>query len=144
MSFKYSGDPNANDRDKVRFLIGDTDADSPLLQDKEIAYLLVDGGTPNRAAVQGCLALAAKFARLMDESVGDVSKSYSQRSEAFFKLADKLRLLNSEKSVGIFAGGISDADKQKIEQDPDSVKPAFTRDLHDNLDIKPDLDPDNC
>ena len=143
MSFTYS-DPRNNDRDKVRFLIGDTNVNSPLLQDKEILYLIEEEVTTLRAAVAGALGLAAKFSRLMDESVGSVSKSYSQRAIAFRALAKDLSTRNSQKGVCAFAGGVSEADKEKSEQDPDSVKPSFTRDLHNSRDIDPLNDGDDC
>ena len=40
MSFSYSGDPSASTLDAARFLIGDTDADSPIMQDEEIQYII--------------------------------------------------------------------------------------------------------
>ena len=132
MKFSYSGDPRNSDKDKVRFLVGDTSATSPLLQDPEINYLLETEGTALSAAVAAAIGIAAKFARLMDESVGDVSKSYSQRHEHYLKLATSLRQRRAEKSVCPFAGGISESDNQITETDPDSIKPSFTRDLHDN------------
>jgi len=132
MSFSYSGDPSNSDKDQVRFLIGDTDANSPLLQDAEILYTLGDQGTVLSASVAACIGIAAKFARLMDESVGDVSKSYSQRQEHYTKLADSLRRRDAENSVCPYAGGISVADKETLNQNTDYVEPSFKRKTHDN------------
>ena len=40
MTWNYSGDPSLSSRDAVRFLIGDTDPNDPLVTDEEIAYAL--------------------------------------------------------------------------------------------------------
>lgn len=132
MAFSYSGDPRNSDKDKVRFLIGDTDANCPLLQDAEVLYLLEDQGTALAASVAAALAIAAKYSRMSDESVGDVSKSYSQRSEQFRKLSVDLRRRNAEKAVCPFVGGISEVDKESIQQNTDSVPSVFSKNLHNN------------
>ena len=41
MSFTYSGDPSASKLDEARFLIGDTDKASPIMQDEEINYIII-------------------------------------------------------------------------------------------------------
>ena len=132
MSFSYSGDPRKSDKDKVRFLIGDTDANYPLLQDAEVLYLIETQGTALAASVAAALAIAAKYSRMSDESVGDVSKSYSQRAEAYRKLSVDLRRRNAEKAVCPYAGGISEVDKDTTQQDPDVVPSVFTKNLHNN------------
>ena len=132
MSFSYSGDPLNSDKDKVRFLVGDTDAGSPLLEDAEVMYLIESEGTALAASIAAAIGIAAKFSRLMDESAGDVSKSYSQRHEHYLKLSSSLRQRNAEKCVVPFAGGISESDKTILETDTDVVQPSFTRDLHNN------------
>jgi hypothetical protein len=132
MTFSYSGNPQSNDKDKVRFLVGDTDANSPLLQNEEIDYLISSESNIIMAAVAGCLAIAAHFSRLTDESVGDVSKSYGQRAEHYRDLAKSLRQRNAEMSVCPYAGGISVSEKQNNAADTDRVSPSFTRELHDD------------
>lgn len=131
MAFSYSGDPSNSDKDKVRFLLGDTNKDAPLLQDGEIAFLITSQNTVIEAAVAGAQAIAAQFARLTDESVGDISKSYSQRVEHYRQLASDLRR-RANVAVAPYAGGISKDDKTNAEADTDRVQPRFTRDLHDN------------
>ena len=52
------------DRDKVRFLIGDTDNDFLMLEDSEIAYILTgEGDDVLKTASRCCLTIASKFAR---------------------------------------------------------------------------------
>lgn len=84
MTWTYSGDPSSHDRDKVRFLVGDTDTTDQLVSDEEIAYLLTEAGDPYRAAHDACMAIAAKFTRkAQSKSVGDLSISYADRAAAF-------------------------------------------------------------
>jgi len=132
MEFTYSGDPTKSTKDEVRFLIGDTDVNSPQLGDSEILYAISSEGNALLAAVACATALQARYSRLSDESVGDVSKSYSQRADAFEKLAKALRRRNAERSVCPYAGGISKADKETNVLDEDRVDNAFNKELHNN------------
>lgn len=104
MTWTYSGDPATCDRDAIRFTIGDTDSADELLTDEEIAYLLATCGSVQAAAINGCLTLAAKFSRLADKSIGDMSLSYSQRAANYLTLAKTLK--GSLGNVAVpFAGG---------------------------------------
>jgi hypothetical protein len=101
VTWTYTGDPNVSDRDKVRFLIGDTDTTDQLLSDEEIAWALDNtDDSIYQAAHDLCVSLAAKFARLAtSKSVGDLSLSYSDRSMAFYSLADRILDLASRRDV---------------------------------------------
>lgn len=92
MTWTYTGDPSVSTRDQIRFLIGDTDSTDPLLQDEEIEWTLTNaGGSIYQAAHDLCYALGSKFARLAtSKSVGDLSLSYQNRSDAFMKQAERL------------------------------------------------------
>lgn len=85
-------DPNNNARDKVRFLIGDTDTTDQLVSDEEIAYLLSEtGNSVYLAAHDACYAISSKFARMAtSKSVGDLSLSFANRAEQFAALAERL------------------------------------------------------
>lgn len=94
MAFTYGGDPSANNRDKVRFLIGDTDSTNPLLQDAEILFLFNEwNSNAYIAAAHACDSLAAKFAGKADnsKSVGDLSISTQ-----FGQQADRYRSLGAQ------------------------------------------------
>lgn len=99
MTWTYSGDPAANDRDAVRFLVADTDSTDPLISDEEIAYLISLFAEPPLAAVGAARAIAAKFSRDADQArtVGDLtlSQSLSQRSEQYHHLGDHLSGLSA-------------------------------------------------
>lgn len=125
MTWTYGGDPAANDRDKVRFLIGDTDTNDQQVSDEEIAYLLTSEGSVPGAAVAAVQALIAKFSRLVDKSVGDLSISYSQRVGQYEKLLRQLVQRRALRTGTPYAGGISESDKDTVEADTDRVRPEF-------------------
>jgi hypothetical protein len=94
MTFTYSGDPTTSLRNRVRFLINDTDTNDALFSDEELDYLISEWGTNVyeicRAA---CETLVSRFSRLADstsKSVGDisVSESYTSKSKQYQDLAD--------------------------------------------------------
>jgi len=94
MAWTYGGDPSANNRDKVRFLIGDTDTTNQLLQAAEITFLFNEwNSNAYVAAAHACDALAAKFAAKSDysRSVGELSLSTQ-----FGQQADRYRSLGAQ------------------------------------------------
>lgn len=94
MTFTYDGDPSESSLEEVRFLVGDTDKDEPLLQDEEIEYLLSVFPDPGEGpayitAAAAASAIAAKFSKQMDKSVGRLSIQYTQRHKQFVEMSDK-------------------------------------------------------
>lgn len=124
MTWSYTGDPSSSDKDTVRFLIGDTDTSSEQLSDEEIAYLITEHGSAQAAAIAGCEALQAKYARQADQKTGDISISYSQLSKHYQQLATTIRNRLSILATP-YAGGISYADRETDNTDTDRVDPAF-------------------
>lgn len=96
MGFTYTGDPAGNSRDKVRFLIQDTDSNNPHITDEEIAWLLTEWADVYDAAAQAADILAGSYAHKADysKSVGDLSlnETFSNQSTRFTQLATNLRL----------------------------------------------------
>ena len=130
MSWTYSGNPADSDKDAIRFLIGDIDTDDQLVSDEEIAWAQTQGSTYNAAAI--CArSIAAAFSRLADKTVDDLKINYSQKSIQYFKLANTLESKDAHKSLGVYAGGISVADKESNELDTDRVRPSFERGMTD-------------
>jgi hypothetical protein len=121
MAWTYSGDPTSSDRDKVRFLIGDTDTNDQLLQDGEIDYLITLKGSAEGAAYQACATLMAKYAREVDYAIGPEKAQASQRLENFKKVMESLRQLN----IGTYAAPSF--------QDPlaEGADPIFDIGMHD-------------
>ena len=132
MTWTYGGDPSANARDQVRFLIGDTDTGDQLLQDGEVNYCLGAEPNPMLAGARACEAISAKFARKVDRAVGDLKLQASQRSKQYRERAEELRRQGGLFFATPYAGGISISDKEATEADTDRVKPFFFRGMEDN------------
>ena len=128
MTWSYSGDPGASDLDAVRFLIGDTDTSQQQLSNEEITYLLTAGGTVRAAALAACRSLSAKYSRLVDQSTGSISISYSQLAKQYQALANDIR---SGAQVAPYAGGISKSDMESVASDSDRVG-GFSVGMHDS------------
>ena len=132
ISWNYSGDPSVSSKDAVRFLVGDTNPDEPLVQDEEIVYMLALETDPKGAAAAICEALSAKFATAVDMRLGDYSISMSQKAESFAARARQLRIASGIRIGVPYAGGISVSDKGAQEEDDDRVQPAFRRRMMNN------------
>lgn len=132
MSWTYDTALSTN-KDKVRFMLGDTESGDALLSDEEISAQLTSEGTVRAAAIACARALAARFARKAQQITDDIGASvrYGDRAQAYRDLADELRRSGALLAVAPFAGGISVAAKQAQVDDADRVAPAFTRDLHE-------------
>lgn len=78
MTWTYSGDPSSSSRDRLRFLIGDTDPDDPQITDEEVAAQLTISGGPVVAAAALARSLSAKYSRKIDKSIDGLSISFSQ------------------------------------------------------------------
>jgi hypothetical protein len=94
MAFTYV-DPSSSDRDKVRFLIQDTDSTDVHLQDAEITYLLTTWGNVFDAAIAAAEIISGQYAHKTNysRSIGDlsISESYGASAAEFRALADRLR-----------------------------------------------------
>jgi len=131
VAWSYSGDPSSSDRDRVRFLVGDTDALEPQIQNEEIDHLLAQGGGAELAAVHAAEALAAKYARRVSGSAGGISRSSSDLVEHYMTLARRLRAELAQFGAP-YAGGLSEAEKASDRADSDLVQPAFRRGMFDH------------
>lgn len=137
MSWTY--DPSmATEVDKVRFLIQDTVITRPLLQNEEIQFMLTQYPDYRMAAANCADVISAQYATKADgKTIGNLELSYRNIFLKYADLAKRLRM-QASKFVLPYAGGISTADKQTQEQDPDRVKPSFKRgQMNEKL---PDLD----
>lgn len=131
-NFTYTGAVDT-DLEKVRLIVGDISKNRPRLSDGEINFFLTEEGSVRRASVRAAESIAAIFADKVDQSVGKIRISFSQRFKHFTELAKRLsRNANQGSLAGAFSGGISKADKQTDENNSDFPKHFFTRDLHDS------------
>ena len=117
------------DNDFVRLKIGDTNKDDPQLQDEEIAVFL-DQYPPMYAAVYACRALAAKYTRQINRSIGRLKIDTADRAAAYLAMARSLQSEADSNAVP-YAGGLSLSEKAERGMDPDVNQNVFRRDLHE-------------
>jgi len=93
MAFTYV-DPSSGDRDKVRFLVQDTDSADYHLEDAEITYLLSTWGNVYDAAIAAAEVISGQYAHKTNysRSIGDlsISESYGASAAEFRMLAQRL------------------------------------------------------
>ena len=101
MSFSYSGDPSKSALDAARFLIGDTQEDSPIMQDEEILYIIdTYGEGTNTCKYQLFNRAATLFARDIKRSLGPQSEDPTSRLEYYAEQANYYKNL-------VATGGVS-------------------------------------
>lgn len=123
--FTY-GDPSLSPIWSLRFAIGDTVEKTAFLTDAELNYLLLLArGDEADAAVSAVLKIMGQLARLCDETVGSVSKSWSQMRDGYKDLLADLRRLASSSGGGPFVGGISKMANRRPYANNDTVRPQF-------------------
>lgn len=126
MTFSYNG-PASSPVSAVRFTIGDTNAASPRLTDEEIEYLLVQtAGDVNAAARHAVESIIATLSNLCDQTVGSVSKSYSQMRDGWMATLGILKGRSTYRGGMPLAGGISRTAQRLQERDRDRLRPQFT------------------
>ncbi len=92
MSFSYSNDPSASELDAARFLIGDTDANAPIMQDEEIQYIIdTYGANTNSCKYQLFNRAATLFARDIRRSLGPQTEDPTSRLEYYQGQAEYYR-----------------------------------------------------
>lgn len=91
MAWTYTANPGSVPRDLVRFLLGDTDAASPLCDDGEVEFALLDQGEAYLAAAYLADRLAARYAGEEAVSIDGMSLGGAGRSERYRTLGASLR-----------------------------------------------------
>jgi hypothetical protein len=122
-------------RDTVRYHVGDTRADDPLVQDEEIAFALsAASNRPFLAAAIVCESLAAMFARLVDTTSGPQRVAMGSMYDRYDKAATRLRKQDEDATgidssgvviVGPYVAGISRSERITDREDPDLIRPPF-------------------
>lgn len=110
MAWTYGGDPSANTRDAVRFLVGDTDTADQLASDEEIAWSITAAGSRvYGAAALVARAIAGRFARKVSTSVDGVSQQLQQKHAQYLAMADRYDAMAAKGAAGLlprpFVGG---------------------------------------
>ena len=142
MTWTYGGDPSANAKDAIRFLIGDTDTTDQLLSNEEILWVNTEAsGTSTGvnalydAAYRCCLTIASKLARLADKQIGDLNVKFSQKAQGYLTQAAHFNsLAMSQNFTPIpYAGGITDSDKESDQDNSDLFRGWFSSGQFQNI-----------
>lgn len=138
MGFTYSGDPSQSAKDQVRFYIGDTEEHDPLLQDGEIEFVLAQyNNVTINASIKCTETIMAKWARQVNEQVGQVRIDFSDRIKNMNLLKTALIARLATEDITPFAGGISKSSVRTVAQNGDRVPPDFTKHMMENEQIAP-------
>lgn len=102
--WSYSGDPNASDRDQVRFWLQDTDPNVRLLSNTELQFI-IDTWKDRYdsliyAASKAADAVSVKFAGVVSVNADGVSVDVASLSERFAAAADRLMQTYKDAQVG--------------------------------------------
>lgn len=130
MGFSYDPTDLATELNALRFEIGDTDSNEPLLDDAEIAYIQAAEASFSMRASVCCEHIAAKFARDVKYKIDGFSEDAQDKYDRYIALAKKFAASASDSYP--WAGSIVAADKERIEADTSLVKPRFTLGLDKN------------
>jgi hypothetical protein len=86
----YTGNPETDDRDAVRLMVGDTNNDDLLLSDAEVDYYLKRNGDLVMAAAE-CAEAVAAMPRMQQPQAGDSGGPPTTRADHYLRLARQLR-----------------------------------------------------
>ncbi|RYF12810.1 MAG: hypothetical protein EOO40_00320 [Deltaproteobacteria bacterium] len=126
MTFSYTG-AASGPVGAVRFAIGDTIEATSRISDEDIAYLLEQtNGNVRQAARLACENIIASLSGLCDQSVGSVSKSFSQIRDGYKATLVMLKSRTSYLGGKPFVGGVSRMANAIDARNPDRVRPQFT------------------
>lgn len=117
-------------RDRVRFMVGDTDSTDEQLQNEEIDYLLTTEVSETSAAIAACQALIAKYSRRVDRQVGSLKISSSKLVDHYTALVETLSVAAARRGVPT-AGGVYQSEKDAAAASDALVQPAIRRGIHD-------------
>lgn len=128
MGWTYSGDPTSSLKDQIRFDLGDTVQADPLLQDEEINFCISKESAYYGQLARACEAVAMRFQREASTKVGPLSYDLATRAKQFSDRADMYRKRAVAAHVP-YVGGMSQAEKQNDESNPDKTGPYFKKDM---------------
>lgn len=131
MTFTWSETDLSTALARVRFAIGDTDADAALLSDEQIAAILELHPDERNAAVVCVRRILAKLARDIDVSGAGMSVSRSLKTQHFRDLLAELQEESDTGAIPILTG-ISISRDETLDADTDIRTAAFRVGRDDN------------
>lgn len=133
MAWTNTNAPSTSQRDAVRYLVGDLDSTAPLVTDEVIAWEITQWPNLYLAAASIADSIATLLGRTQGMradgvTFGDAAKEYRARAAGLRARGATMGNGSSGAAAGgVYAGGISIADKNAREADLDRVQPSFTR-----------------
>lgn len=122
MTWAYSGNPSASNKDAVRFLVADTKAEEAYVTDEEILWALLQNNNIYAAAEIVSQAISAQFSTLADEEIGPLKFKYAERAKSYSAIAKRFgNLAATQQTMNIYCGGISKSDVALNDADTDRV-----------------------
>ncbi len=115
------------DKDKIRFIIGDTDTNNKLIYDEEISAAITMKIDVRRAAIFICESLSARFMKFTQVRAGEENADRTALSGKYEALAKRLRKVG-QKGFAV----LTQSDKTIYEEDTDLLTTAIKRDIHNN------------
>lgn len=129
MPFTYDGSHLDIALNRIRFELGDTDSDRPLLQDEEIEFIVDTYAFLHTRVAIAARLVVAKFSgkadRIKIENFEEVKSSFVDHYTELARLHERKGFsppYNSAQTIG---------NKKIDEADTSLVKPSFTRGMHD-------------
>jgi hypothetical protein len=117
MTWSYSGNPKTDEKDKYRFIIGDTDQAEPILQDEEITYILGEYADDVIRLYHLYSRAATYFARKVKRSLGPQSEEPFERQRHYEDLAKDYKQRMSSAGISL----------------PKGMASSFKKGMHDNV-----------
>lgn len=128
MSWSYSGDPGSSPLDELRFLVGDTNENEPIMQDEELKYLIDQyGSNPNVLKYYVFMHVATIFARDIKRSLGPQSEDPTKRLEYFQKQADFYKQLLTSAGISLPSYAYPKTFRKGMQSNPPWPKPRGKR-----------------
>src|SRR5262245_27244458 len=126
MNWTSDRDPANSRRDSLRLLVGDIDADEPLLTDEEIDYYLTLSTNDFLVASLLCNALCGVMAREVDRKIGPLRERAELKFDHYAYLAKQFWQMAAGEGPGGVAG-IGTAPPMVDAAAGTGVDPFFTR-----------------
>ena len=131
MPWSYSSSVISN-RDRVRLLIGDTNAADPQLQDEELDYFLASESGTYGAAAAAAHSLSMRYARYPgSKKMGDLSITYGDISKRYMDLSSQLLISARGNKALPSAGGVEVSDRNQAQNDESLVHSGIRTSIHD-------------
>jgi len=129
MAFTYDESKLDEDLNRIRFELGDTDSNRPLLSDSEVDFLIDTYSTLHTRVAAGARLIVAKFSGEADKvKIENFERDKAGYVEKYAKLA---RLHEAKGHAPPHNTAQNVTDKTSNEADTSIVQNAFKRGMHD-------------